>query len=58
MAKSKSQKMRAHAVRNGQLDHQISRGIRPEMSTHERKLPTKQQRLERQNKKYKMSYAY
>lgn len=54
MAKSNAQKKRAHAVRNGQLDPQISRGLVPEMSTHERKLPTKQQRLDRQSKKYKM----
>lgn len=52
MAKSAAQKQRAHLVRNGKLNPEIRRGLRPEISTHERKTPTKRARLEKQYRKY------
>lgn len=53
MAKSKAQKHRAHLVRNGLRDPQSNRGIRPDFSTFERKTPTAQAKLERQERKHK-----
>lgn len=53
MAKSKAQKQRAHAIRQGRLDPRIKRGLNDIMSTRERKLPTKQERQNRSENKYK-----
>lgn len=53
MAKSKAQKIRDHKIRNGRLDPSIKRGITPEISTHERKLPTLTEKLRKKENKYK-----
>lgn len=53
MAKSKAQKHREHLVRNGRRDPNMNRGFTPDISTHERKLPTLQEKRDKLAKKYK-----
>lgn len=57
MAKSKAQKIRSHKVRNGLYDPTNSRGIKPSISTHERKLPTLTERKRKQESKHKNKYT-
>ena len=52
MAKSKAQKQRAHAVRNGKRDPELSRGV-VAFSTHVRRTPTLHERMERQTRKHR-----
>ena len=52
MAKSKAQKIRAHAVRNGKRDPALNRGV-VEFSTHVRKTPTLHERIDRQERKHR-----
>lgn len=53
MAKSKAKKAREHLVRNGRRDPNLNRGLTPEISMHERKLPTLRAKLDKQENKYK-----
>lgn len=53
MAKSKAQKQRAHAVRNGRPDPASYRLDNPDFSTHVRRTPSLQEKLDRQERKYK-----
>lgn len=53
MAKSKAKKIREHLVRNGRRDPNLNRGFAPEISTHERKLPTLRAKKDKLETKYK-----
>lgn len=52
MAISKSKKKRLHAVRNGKLDPGQMRGDSADFSTHVRKTPSKQERINKSERKY------
>lgn len=52
MAKSRAKKQREHLVRNGRRDPALSRGQQPDFSMHERKTPTRSERVDRQYRKY------
>lgn len=58
MAKSKAQKIRDHKVRNGKLDPSIKRGVNPDISMHERKLPTLTEKRRRKENKHKNKLEY
>lgn len=58
MAKSKAQKLRAHAVRNGKRNPELNRGVTPAISTHERKTPTRKELLHKQYKKESLALRY
>ena len=53
MAKSKAQKVRAHAVRNGKRNPTDNRAFESGFSTHVRKTPTLQEQRLKQEQKYK-----
>ena len=57
MAKSNAQKKREHRIRQGKRDPSLNRGQTPDYSTHERKLPTRREKLDKQEKKYKNRYT-
>lgn len=53
MAKSKAQKQRAHIERNGGVNPENHRGIKPDFSTHTRQTPTLKSKQQKQARKYK-----
>ncbi|MCI4136247.1 hypothetical protein MOB09_12645 [Bacillus vallismortis] len=50
MAKSRAKKKREHLLRNGGRNVLLSRGSTPSFSTHERKIKSKKDILNKQNK--------
>ena len=52
MAKSKAQKQRAHIERNGGVNPEKHRVVRPDFSMHTRKTPTLKSRKQKAMKKY------
>lgn len=58
MAKSKTQKIRAHAVRNGKRDPELNRLSSPDYSMHERKLPTFQEKRTKSESKYRFDLSH
>lgn len=53
MAKSKARKKREHHMRNNGVDVTKLRGVQPDFSTHTRKAPSKQAKLNKEWSKYK-----
>lgn len=56
MARSKAQKARAHKVRNGRRDPALKRG-EVDFSTHVRKTPSRQERIDKSERKYSRAYS-
>lgn len=58
MAKSKAQKLRAHAERNGRRNPELNRLTDPDFSMHQRKLPTLTEKREKQARKYRFDLSH
>lgn len=57
MAKSKAQKHRAHIERNGGVNPERHRGIRPDFSMHTRTTPTLKSKKQKAMKKYGVNFS-